>query len=401
VLTEKLDCLFADEFQDVNPAQYGFILELARLLGGRLFVIGDPDQSIYGFRGAAAGIFERLRSDLPSTSFFALDRNFRSSSVVVRASNRLIGNENKTGPSEEREGRIHTAVFGSELAEAVFIAKTVSERIGGRDMIESARHRGSGLGLNDFGVLVRTWRQTRVIAGCLEKEGLPFRTRDGSGLVRSPEARTAVNMAKLLLSPDDRMARLFFTKGGFPFDEIFAKFSGQKERYLAGAGSFLEDLDAAADFKDRLAFDELLSVAKEHPSLAEFLDVMLYRDPSEVESGRRVVPREAVSVMTMHAAKGLEFPVVFIPGMEEGLVPYLKDSRPDPGRIGEERRLFYVAMTRARTDLYLTRSLERGRAGAPVRTRPSRFLDEAGPEFFSALRQKKIRPKNPQLELFP
>ena len=400
-LAKELYCLFVDEFQDVNRSQYLLILELARLLENRLFVIGDPDQSIYGFRGAEAGVFEKLKKDLPGPKSFSLGLNFRSADVIIRMSNLLIKDEKKSIAAKETPGRIFRLDFGSELAEAVFIAKTVSRKIGGRDMLESARHsaKTQGMGLNDFGVLVRTVRQTRVIVDCLSREGFPVRIRDATELIRSAEARIAINMMKLLLDPQDPMAQLFFRKADFPFEKLFAKFLKQRGRYLGDSEALLKDLSKTVDFKDKAVLEELVSVARAHPGASGFLDLMLYRDPTEVEAARKKIPREAVSVLTMHASKGLEFPVVFIAGVSEGLIPCHTVDAIGDQELAEELRLFYVAVTRAGRELYLTRSLTSSRFGKTVKTGASRFLEGVDPGFFSAVEKGKIRGKNPQMEL--
>ncbi|MGW4114736.1 UvrD-helicase domain-containing protein [Actinosynnema sp. NPDC004786] len=322
-----------DEYQDVDEQQY----RLLRLLvppDGNLTAIGDPDQAIYRFRGADVGFFLRFREDFPGARTVHLTRNYRSSSAVVTGALEVIAPSSLVPGRELRPMADHgSAPIGvhhasSEAAEAAFVARTIEQVLGGASFhaLDSGRVVGDGtqgLGFSDFAVLYRTDRQSRALVEALTQSGLPFQKRSHDRLADRPGvARIAHDVA-----------------------------------YAAG-GTVLERVRAVAG-EDHTAYELLKPLAAEcgtdferfHTALALGVEVDTW-DPRA----------DRISLLTLHASKGLEFPVVFIVGCEDGVLPMRWPGEDDPEAVDEERRLLFVGMTRAQRHLFLSHSAGRPRS---------------------------------------
>ena len=348
--------IVADEFQDVDEQQY----RLLRLLagdGGNLCVIGDPDQAIYGFRGADAACFARFRQDFLSVRTLRLRRNYRSTGTIVKAASGLIG-----APSEiirPLGEPIVTHAAMSEAAEADFAAATIEDLLGGHDLLAANRNgstpaAGRPLGFADCAVLYRTDAQAAALRAAFDRAGIPFMKSSPAPIAGHPGVVAIIDMLDAAATgPDENLPARIAEAAEAARREAMADAAA-----LAEAKGWLAAL-AASDAVDgdpaRLAEATALSTEAD------------FRDPRA----------DRVSLMTMHAAKGLEFSVVFVVGMEAGLVPLSWGAAPeDETTRNEEWRLFYVAMTRARDRLFLTRATERFWRGA-VRALPSSpFLAE-------------------------
>jgi DNA helicase-2/ATP-dependent DNA helicase PcrA len=298
----------ADEFQDIDEQQYRLITHLAPP-GANLCAIGDPDQAIYGFRGADASCFARFQREY-SPQTVELKRNYRSSGTIVTASAQMLGNEAAAAIVRQMHERITTHAAPTDKAEAEFVVQTIEGLIGGHNFfsIDSGRA-GNGnadLSFSDFAVLYRTDAQSVPLIEALARSGIPFHK------------------------------------------------NGQR-----------------ADAEDRVTIDAT---------------------PPEARG-------DHVSLLTLHAAKGLEFGVVFIVGLEDGILP-LRFGPEEPS--AEERRLFYVGMTRARDRLILTRATQRRWRGRAQSLRPSPFLAAIETELLKHQRNEGLRanPGNRQLSLF-
>jgi DNA helicase-2/ATP-dependent DNA helicase PcrA len=309
---DRFRWISVDEFQDVDEAQY----RLLRLLapdGANLCVIGDPDQAIYGFRGADASCFDRFRADYPDAKIARLTRNYRSSGTIVTAASQVIAaGEERPLAAIVRDMHEKIAIHAAptERAEAEFVVQTIEQMIGGHSFFSIDSGRASGAGhysFGDFAVLYRTDAQSGPLIEALERAGIPYQK----------STRVAV----------------------------------------------VEEGDAPA-------------------GEAEF-------DPRA----------ERVALLTLHAAKGLEFPVIFIVGLEDGILP-LYWGEPDEIALAEERRLFYVGMTRARDRLVLSRALSRRRFGEAQRQEASPFLSDIVEELVKHQRSgARIKPEERQLKL--
>ena len=413
-----IQCLLIDEFQDVNAVQYRLAVRLAGD-GRGLFVIGDPNQSIYGFRGADPAYFGRLDSAFPGCRRFRLAANYRSSPYLVRAGRSLIGfpeenGGNGAGAAAER-GVIRMVATDSEVSEGVAVVREVNRLVGGADMVASDNAGGSGgeYGFGDIAVLFRTGRQAEVLETCLLTEGLPYRLIGQRGFLDTPAVRQALAFWRWAAQPGSGL-RLLEVLRGQPFnpgraataqitaavleasgpvdlEALSASLSERErakiaalteaaERYRSRTGEPPADLlrswqvefgsDAAAG---ETGFSRFVALAENAETMEQLLERVVLGQDADFERRGGARQPEAVSLMTMHAAKGLEFPAVLICGVEDGVIPLA-----EPGREcdeEEERRLFYVAVTRAGKELVLFRARSRMRHGQRVQLRKSRFVE--------------------------
>jgi uncharacterized protein (TIGR00375 family) len=345
-------------------------------------VIGDPDQAIYGFRGADASCFARFAQDFPGAVTIALRRNYRSTGTIAAAASQVIAGSRQDQRSTEVVRGMHERIVvhaaPTEAAEAEFVVQTIERMIGGHSFfsIDCGRATGSepaNLGFADVAVLYRTEAQSAALSAALERSGMPFKTSSHARIGDRPAVQALLRVLDGGATDEPIAAQLCAAASGLPAAGLTAAEIAQAVGWLATlAATCVED-------RDRLVAAAALA------SEQDFFD-----------------PRaDRVSLMTMHAAKGLEFPVVFVVGLEEGLMP-LVFGAPDPTAEEEERRLLYVAMTRARDRLYLTRAAERLWRGKLRRPEPSRFLADIEAELMGyqrvALPQHK--PRHLQLELF-
>ncbi|NUO60574.1 MAG: UvrD-helicase domain-containing protein, partial [Hamadaea sp.] len=363
--------VFVDEYQDVDEDQY----ELLRLLvpaDGNLCAIGDPDQAIYSFRGADVQYFLRFAKDFTDARLVRLTRNYRSSAPIIAAAVQAIAPTSlvpgrrldpaKVDPEASLIGRY---AAGSAAEEAEFIARTVDELVGGVSHRSKADTRGVqsvSVSFTDIAVLYRTDAQAAIIVETLHRAGIPVQKRSHDRL----RDRPAVNAiaAEMRLAPAGEQAGLISRMKQAA--QVLA------ERPALDSTLSPEDLWAAVDLLTPLAR------RCEKAGLETFL--------TELATGAEVDaldPRaEAVTLLTLHAAKGLEFPVVFLAGCENGLLPLRLPGAatrltPDEQAAAEaeERRLFFVGITRAQRRLYLTHAAKRFRYGAEREASPTPFLD--------------------------
>jgi DNA helicase II / ATP-dependent DNA helicase PcrA len=375
-----------DEFQDVDEPQY----RLLRLLAApdrNICVIGDPNQAIYGFRGADAACFARFRQDFTAARTMRLGRNYRSTGTIVTAAARLIGSgtaEDITRPMQEPI-ILHTAP--TERAEAEFVAAAIEGVMGGHDLLAANREpvlKLTGrrpLGFADFAVLYRTDAQSAALREVFDRVGIPFKKS-------SPAPIAGRTLVQALLAALERQNSHLHGL------DLTARIEAAAEQVRRdGEASDIAALTEARHWLTALAGTGDEALLRERVALsteADFWDARADR----------------VSLLTMHAAKGLEFPVVFVVGLEDGIVPFSwgtlgeaeDESRPD----GEERRLFYVAMTRAKDRLFLSRALQRAWRGQLRTLPPSPFLSDIAPELVlqHALPARKERHETRQYSLF-
>ena len=366
--------LLADEFQDVDEQQYR-LLHLLAGDSGNICVIGDPDQAIYGFRGADSGCFARFGQDYPAARTLRLTRNYRSTGTIVAASAAFIG-AGADGAIRPAGAPVALHVAATEAAEAEFVAATIEDLLGGHDLL-AANRAGPGdrpLGFADCAVLYRTDAQAAALRAAFDRAGIPFSKSTPAPLAVHPGVAAILD----LLEPAEDGTGL-----------------APRIAPAADAARRLGEVDVAALAEARgwlaaLAGSE--TVAGDPARLREEAALSTEADFRDARADR-------VSLLTMHAAKGLEFPVVFVVGMEAGVVPFARDA--GAAIPAEERRLFYVAMTRAKDRLFLTRAAERFWRGAVRSLPPSPFL--AGiPGHLTAESGVQDRPRRrqPQLSLF-
>ncbi|WP_149537189.1 UvrD-helicase domain-containing protein [Siccirubricoccus phaeus] len=346
--------ILADEFQDVDEQQYRLLLALAGT-GGSLCVIGDPDQAIYGFRGADAACFARFGRDFPAARTLRLTRNYRSTGTIVAAAAGFIG-ASAAGATRPMQEPILLHVAANEAAEAEFVATTIEDLLGGHDLLTASRSgrglAGRPLGFADCAVLYRTDAQSAALRAAFDRAGIPFRKSSPAPLAGHPGVAAILE----LLAQDEGEA-------GLPLRIAAA----------AEAARRLGKADAAALAEARGWLATLAAAETVAGDLARLREAAALSTEADFRDARA----DRVSLLTMHAAKGLEFPVVFVVGMEAGLVPFSWGAAQSAGEAmpAEERRLFYVAMTRARDRLFLSRAAERPWRGATRSLPPSPFLE--------------------------
>ena len=342
-----------DEYQDVDEQQ----VRLIRLLvppGGNICAIGDPDQAIYGFRGGDVRFFEQFQQDFLTAEVVRLTRNYRSDGNIVMASAQVMapsGSTQKSVPVHAASATlvtIHQAP--TERAEAEFVVQTLEQLLGGHSFfsIDSGRsvdYDGRDLSFSDFAVLYRTDAQTPALIEALARSGMPFQKRSHALLMEHPGVPRLIDGL------------------------------GQVE----AIGSVRDQLEATAQHLLDEADDPDITEAKELLiPLAEVCGVDRDRFLADLAVGAQVDtwdPRaDRISLLTLHAAKGLEFPVVFIVGCEDGILPLSWGGQPTEAERDEDRRLFYVGITRAQTQLYLCHAQKRLWRGQVKPMSPSPYL---------------------------
>jgi DNA helicase II / ATP-dependent DNA helicase PcrA len=343
-----------DEFQDVDEQQYRLLTLLAPP-GGNLCVIGDPNQAIYGFRGADASCFDRFRHDYPAASTVRLTRNYRSSGTIVAASAQVIASH-KSAPMAEivrdMHERIAIQTAPTERAEAEAVIKTIEQLVGGHSFfsIDSGRATAAVRGswsFADFAVLYRTDAQTDALCEAFDRSGMPYQKSSHKPFGETPAVRALLQ--ELAAGSED--ATLI-------------------DALQAAADRLTGRDDAMPAATMTIALQRLITLAASCGNeRARLADAAALATDAEFRQQRA----DRVSLLTLHAAKGLEFPVVFIVGLEDGLLP-LYWSEPDDAVLAEERRLFYVGMTRAKDRLILSRARQRHWRGRVQMLEPSPFL---------------------------
>ncbi len=429
---QRFRCILVDEFQDTNAIQYAWI----KLLAGtqnHVMIVGDDDQSIYGWRGAKIENLYRFSNDFLNVQTTRLEQNYRSTGVILKAANALI--DNNTGRLGKNlwtagdDGQRITVYAGlSDFDEARFLVKQIRE------------HQFSGVMLRDIAILYRSNAQSRVIEEALMQQGVAYRVYGGLRFFDRAEIRDALAYIRLIGSRHDDAAfeRVVNTPTRGMGDrtlEILRDTANAQNISLWRAAAvvlaqqilparatlslkaFIDLIDRLAAETDGLALHELaerviqdsglnahyrqekgekgltrLENLEELVNAAREFDVTQIEEGmtplsaflacSALESGNEKIEStvDGVQLMTLHAAKGLEFPVVFLSGCEEELFPHYL-SKNDPNGLEEERRLCYVGMTRAMNTLYLTYSQTRRLHGKESHHRPSRFLSEIPDEF--------------------
>ncbi|MBQ1014629.1 UvrD-helicase domain-containing protein, partial [Micromonospora sp. M51] len=387
--------IFVDEYQDVDEVQY----ELLRLLSptdGNLCAIGDPDQAIYSFRGADVGYFLRFSEDFTDARLVRLNRNYRSSAPILAAAVQAIAPSSlvrgrrldpaRLDPEAPLVGRYPAA---SVVEEADFVVRTVDDLVGGLShrSLDSGRidGRSTSLSFSDIAVLYRTDAQAAPIVDALTRANIPVQKRSHDRLRDRPGVAA---IARELRLADGRAGSLA-ARVRLAGQGVAERFAGPT---LDGAGSTVRPEDV------RSAVDLLTPLARR---CGDDLETFL----SQLATGAEVDaldPRaEAVTLLTLHAAKGLEFPVVFLVGVEDGLLPLRwPGSTPDDDAVAEERRLFFVGLTRAQDRLYVSHAARRIRHGAERDCAPSPFLSSIDPGLFERFGEEEPRrPKDRQLRL--
>lgn len=441
--------IMVDEYQDTNHAQYILVKELTgtdQTAGpqGQLCVVGDSDQSIYAFRGATIRNIEEFERDFPQATTITLDQNYRSTQNILSAANAVISQN-----ASRREKHLWTDagagepitvyVADNEHDEASFITQEI-------DRLSDEQ----GVRPGEVAVFYRTNAQSRSIEDVFVRTGMPYKVVGGVRFYERKEVRDALAYLRAIANPEDEVSlrrivnvpkrgigdkaedsvALFAERERISFAQALERVGeipGLASRSINAvqgfvtlmsnlrtvaesdaapatvlqaaleASGYLAELRNSLDPQDETRVEnlaELESVAAEFSvtnpegTLSEFLEqISLVADSDEIPEGED--HGGMVTLMTLHTAKGLEFPVVFLTGMEDGVFPHMR-SLGDPRELEEERRLAYVGITRARERLYLTRAVSRSAWGAPSYNPASRFLDELPASVVSYRREEPM-----------
>ena len=431
--------IMVDEYQDTNHAQYEFVNLLAQK-SGNLCVVGDDDQSIYKFRGATIENIMNFEEDFPGAKVVRLEQNYRSTQNILDAANAVIANNTErkgktlwTAAGPGKKLVLHTAE--NEQDEADRIARTILEGV------------AAGRSFSDYAILYRMNSQSLTFERMFAKQGVPHRIIGGTRFFDRKEVRDMIAYLSVINNPEDeiRLLRIVNTpRRGIgektvdtasqiaqqvgeslfsvlshpkdfpaiaraanklePFIRLMEEFSEKNQAgellpselygellFRLGYEDFLKE-DEPEKAEDRIEnVRELSSMlqryeeeAGDEASLSGFLEeVSLFTDIDNYDSGA-----DSVVLMTIHSAKGLEFPVVFLPGWEEGVFPG-NAVLYDPSQVEEERRLAYVAITRAREELYLYHAESRMIFGSTSHNRLSRFAEEIPQELIERSRSRE------------
>ncbi len=458
---ERFRYLLVDEFQDTNTIQYAWL----RLLAGdndNIMVVGDDDQSIYGWRGAKIENIQRISKDFPNSEIIRLEQNYRSTGSILKAANELIDqNPGRLGKELWTEGSdgdpIRLYAGFNEIDEARYIVERIKQWANdGNLRRESA-------------ILYRSNAQSRVLEEAMLRSQIPYRIYGGQRFFERAEIRNALAYLRLISRRDADAAfervvntptrgignrtlaeiRTLARAGGTSLWQAAVQLStaahlaGRTRNAIAGFVQLIELLDHETTDMELDALAEYVvdkTGLREHhrkeggergqarvENLEELVTAARTFDPDNDTSFDRAMEEEGtlldeflnhaaleagdtqgepeddcVQMMTLHSAKGLEFPLVFMAGMEEGLFPSMM-SLEEPGRLEEERRLCYVGITRAMRQLYVTYAENRRINGSETYNRPSRFLKEIPPELVQEVRAhhslsrravKKVTPRN-------
>lgn len=441
---DRFKALLVDEFQDTNKIQYLWLKRLFAPQKNHLLVVGDDDQSIYGWRGARVGHIAEFQKDFSPVNLIRLEQNYRSTPIILKAANAVIQNNTarlgKTLFSDHVQAGSPIQLFQAfnELEEAQFIANQIHKI-----------HLENQISLKKIAILYRSNAQSRVIEEALLMNGLPYHVYGGMRFFERAEIKTALAYCRLIYSKQDdaaferiintparsigektqshirevaKLSNLSLWEAALKILETDGALTSRAKASLQGFIFLVQTL--SEQIQDKLLYEQVDLIIqksglipfyqKEEPSQAESRlenlgelitaartftpqnphtesqsDMAAFLGHAVLESGETQASKvqNAVQLMTLHAAKGLEFPYVFISGLEEGLFPS-HPSLQDPQKLEEERRLMYVGITRAMKNLTLTYAESRRLYGESVRHFHSRFLTEIPSELLQPVRHK-------------
>jgi len=439
----KFKYILVDEYQDTNHAQF-ILISLLASLHGNICVVGDESQSIYGFRGADISNILNFEKQFLGAKIVKLEQNYRSTKNILNAANHVINKnssklEKKLWTDNDEGHKLKYYTAKNEYDEGQYIVDTIDKMV-----------RENNLKYSDFAVLFRTNAQARAIEEVFMRESTPYRLIGGLKFYSRKEIKDIIAYLKLIHNPNDNVSLkriINEPKRGigdttvdklaeiadsndmsiFNFISESSNIQGMrasgnlilfrdmmqeliKDKFTLSVTELMKKILLVTGYEEMLVKEntseaegrleniyELLGVAAEFEkeeadnSLSEFLDsIALVADTDKLDEGE-----EAVTLMTMHSAKGLEYNIVFIVGMEDGLFPS-KKSIFEHDDVEEERRLCYVGITRARQKLYLTNAKQRTLYGSTSYTIPSRFISEIPDDLYDEVSKENIKKKQEQ-----
>jgi len=401
---QTLTHVFVDEWQDTNKIQYSLV-KLLITPQSYLTTVGDASQSIYSWRGADYRNINYLVRDYPKIKIINLEQNYRSTKNILSAANSIII-KNTSHPilklwTENMVGekiKIYTARSGFD--EANFIIDEIQKLM--------VSYPDKKYSFKDVAILYRTNAQSRVLEEALLHAGIPYTLVGGVRFYDRKEVKDVISYLRLLINSKDKVSEKRIIKLG---KRRYQKFLGWKEKIteienyttLDLLDQTLKEVDYLSLFEKETEenltrlenIKELRSVATEFPQINDFLENVALVEAERDSKGKitKLQDKNAITLMTLHAAKGLEFPIVFMVGMEEGLFPHSR-SLFEPGQLEEERRLAYVGITRAKNLLYLSYASKRLYFGENLSNPPSRFIVDIPEDLLENIGSNKSNFKN-------
>jgi DNA helicase-2/ATP-dependent DNA helicase PcrA len=445
--------LFVDEYQDLNHGQYRIVRALARNKASgdeKICVIGDPDQSIYGFRGSDVRYFKQFINDYPGTKIITLNQNYRSTGTILEASFQVINGSrddiarNRVFSEIDGVKTINILALETEKSEAVTIGKTIEQMVGGMghysidfgkvDSPIALAHTGNesrDMGFSDFAILYRTGAQGRVFADIFGQAGIPYQMVSRENAYYRKGLRELISYLKIIHGTGSyadfknivslrgsgigsktlnifedwfyqnsfTLKEALFNAKRFPIPKMSKSSQLKLDEFVKNIFNLKENVEGMTVEKQLIylkenikpledailnnskssdAFNNLINIAGIYgDKLTELFEMIALNKDSDTYD----YEVQKVSLMTMHASKGLEFPVIFISGCEKGLIPYKKPGMVNGSQvagcnINEERRLFYVAMTRAKENLFITHAKRRNLFGKQEEMAISPFVED-------------------------
>ncbi len=418
---EHFKYILVDEFQDTNKSQY-VLLQLLCKYHQKICAVGDDDQSIYRFRGANVYNILNFEKDFPNVKIVKLEQNYRSSKYIIMASSAMISKNLLRKPKSlwtERDWgeKIYYCQLMNEEEEAKYIAKNIKEL-----------YLKGDYEYRDFAILYRLTLQARAIEEALRMEGIPYQVISGVSFYHRKEIKDVISYMRFILNKEDNVSflRIINTPprgiGASALSKIEIEAKKNSCSYYDAIKKMVKDESIQENLKEKLSgFINLIEnlSAKEYKTAAlmikEILNATAYLEEIEEDRIQNVLEllssaekqtvrefldkislissvdtwenkKQYVSLLTLHAAKGLEFSVVFIAGCEEGIIPYFK-AKEDPVEIQEERRLFYVGMTRAKDILFLTTAKNRKLYSKVQSQEPSSFIKDIPGDYCICIRK--------------
>jgi len=424
---KRFQWIFVDEYQDINEAQYQL---LRHLLSEQthLFVIGDPDQSIYGFRGADRKYFLQFKEDFPDAKRISLEQNYRSTQNILNASNQVISrfanhSANKTWSKIDTPIKLSTYEAATDKAETEFIVHEIEKMVSGTSYfsfdsarIEETAYSKPMLSFGDFAVFFRLKEQNRLLKEAFQRSGIPYQILGETSIYDDKDVQQLIDFLRFIFQPenDSNLESILLQttesigqesvrqlKNAASVQQLSIwklllshTFAGLQTRQMEAIEHTIEKLEQLLETTNETVTSILQKVlrlfypgkldAHTNDAVSKFilkatlygsnLDVFLTTIDARDFTDGCDYQSDKVSLMTLHASKGLEFPVVFISGCEENILPF----KPGLGIIDvdEERRLIFVGMTRAKQKLYLTNARKRFLFGENMENAPSRFIGD-------------------------
>jgi superfamily I DNA/RNA helicase len=456
--------IFVDEYQDLNHGQYRIIKSLAPPgVEKNICVVGDPNQSIYGFRGSSVQYFKRFIKDYPDAQIIKLTQNYRSTQTILDGSYQVIKSQDKDTLQEriysEIDGPKTICVFetDSEKAEAVAIGKTIEKLIGGIGFhsidfgMVDGEHDARNKSFSDFAVLYRTSEQNRVLSEVFSQAGIPYQIVSRENVFNTKYISELISLLKVVegtggYADFDRSVKIITPTIDRKGIQIFKNWGYHNGFSLKSAlmnarrfpiskmgkvnqiklGDVLHKIFEIRKKTKQLSVEQKLLFLLENTKVSTFSDwsrktddtfkhiIDMFKTVGSYTTNDMAIAAlqtdtdiynhqsESVALMTIHTAKGLEFPIVFVVGCENGLLPF-QPSGGVVSDIEEERRLFYVAMTRAKERLYLTFAKQRRRFGKTKKRTLSPFVHQIEKKLRihdAPIQAKKPRTGPLQLKLF-